>query len=64
VHVVPQPHGPAVVSSPSTVTTSGIIGPRVLGFSDTYQYSFPNAGRFDYMCRVHDHMVGLVVAGG
>jgi plastocyanin len=63
VHLVPQPIGGTVISSPNTVATSGIIGnTHTTGLPDHYAFSFPNAGTFDYMCRIHDHMVGEIVA--
>lgn len=59
-HFVPQPQGPTVISSPSTVATSGVIstfGP----FPDRYSFTFPNPGTFAYQCRIHDHMTGTLI---
>jgi plastocyanin len=58
-HVIPQPQGPTVISSPSTVATSGIISTLPPG-PDNYSFSFPTAGSFPYMCRIHDNMVGTI----
>ena len=59
-HLVPQPQGPTVISSPGTVASSGVIatfGP----FPDRYSFTFPNAGTFAYQCRIHDHMTGTII---
>jgi plastocyanin len=40
--------------------SSGIIGTQP-PFPSSFSFTFPNAGTFDYQCRIHDHMVGLVV---
>jgi plastocyanin len=63
IHLNPFPFGPTVISSPTTVATSGIIDtfPQT-PFPDNYSFSFPNAGTFGYQCRIHDHMVGTVIA--
>lgn len=60
-HFLAAPVGGTVISSPSTLATSGILafgGP----FPTSYTFSFPNAGTFTYQCRVHDHMTGQVLA--
>ncbi|HLZ27723.1 MAG TPA: hypothetical protein VKV73_10425 [Chloroflexota bacterium] len=62
VHLVPQPIGGTIISSPSTVATAGIIGNPAAGLSNHFAFSFPNAGTFEYQCRIHDHMVGEIVA--
>jgi len=59
-HFVPQPQGAPVISSPTTVASSGVIstfGPS----PDRYSFTFPNPGTYAYMCRIHDHMVGTIV---
>jgi plastocyanin len=62
VHLDPQPQGPTTIASPQTVATSGVIAnPNTPPSIDRYTFSFPNAGTFDYQCRIHDHMVGTVV---
>jgi plastocyanin len=58
-HVIPQPQGPTVISSRSTVASSGIISTLAPG-PDNYSFSFSAAGSFPYMCRIHDNMVGTV----
>jgi plastocyanin len=59
IHFEPQPQGPTSIASASTVATSGIIanGP---GAPNHFAFSFPNAGTFEYQCRIHDHMIGTV----
>jgi len=60
-HFNPAPSGGTVISSPSTVATSGIFGNPPAPFPTNYSFSFPNAGSFTYQCRIHDHMIGTVV---
>jgi plastocyanin len=60
-HVIPQPQGPTAITSPTTIATSGIIA-NAPGVPNSYAFSFPNAGAFTYMCRIHDNMVGTIVA--
>jgi plastocyanin len=60
-HLLPQPLGTQVISDPSTIGSSGVIGSTKDGFPDNFSFTFPNAGTFDYMCRIHDHMVGTIV---
>jgi plastocyanin len=60
IRLVPQPQGAAAISSATTVGTSGLIGAGP--FPAQFSFSFPNAGSFDYQCRIHEHMVGLVIA--
>lgn len=62
VRLVPQPQGSSVIQSQNTIGTSGVIGSTADGFSERTEFSFTNAGSFAYMCRIHDHMVGLIVA--
>lgn len=57
--VNPFPQGGTVITSPTTMASSGIIatfGP----FPNNYSFSFPNAGTFSYQCRIHDHMNGTI----
>lgn len=59
-HFAPQPQGPTVISSPTTVASSGVIstfGP----FPDRYSFTFPNPGTYAYQCRIHDHMTGILI---
>jgi plastocyanin len=63
VHIVPQPLGGTVISSPNTVASSGIIS-TLPGFPSSYSFSFPNSGTFAYQCRIHDHMLGVVKVNG
>ena len=63
IHVFPQPQGPTVISSTSTVASSGIISTLPPG-PDHYSFSFVGTGTFAYMCRIHDHMVGTVMVVG
>jgi hypothetical protein len=58
VHIVPQPLGGTVISSPNTAASSGIIS-TLPGFPNSYSFSFPDSGTFAYQCRIHDHMTGL-----
>ena len=61
-HLVPQPIGGTVISSPTTVATSGIITTTLPGFfPDHYSFSFSSQGTFAYQCRIHDHMTGVVM---
>jgi plastocyanin len=59
VHIVPQPLGGTVISTPKTVASSGIIS-TLPGFPSSYSFSFPDSGTFEYQCRIHDHMRGVV----
>jgi plastocyanin len=56
------PKGPTAIASTSTVASSGIILSAAAGapLPDRYTFSFPNAGTFAYMCRVHDNMTGTI----
>jgi plastocyanin len=62
-----KPVGDAVVKFPATATaptvaSSGIIATfEQAPFPNNYTFTFPNAGTFTYMCRIHDHMVGTVL---
>ncbi len=58
----PAPQGPTDVTSNSTVTSSGLLGPVPSGFPQTYSYRFPNSGTFAYQCRIHNNMTGVVIA--
>lgn len=58
-HLEPAPFGPTAVASPSTVSSSGILGGGP-GAPLTYEFSFPNAGSFTYMCHIHDHMTAVL----
>ncbi|HLZ31071.1 MAG TPA: hypothetical protein VKV73_27445 [Chloroflexota bacterium] len=63
VHIVPQPLGGTVISSPNTVASSGIIS-TLPGFPSSFSFSFANRGTFAYQCRIHDHMWGVVSVNG
>ncbi len=63
VHIVPQPLGATVISSPNTVGSSGIIS-TLPGFPSSYSFSFVSRGTFAYQCRIHDHMTGIVMVKG
>jgi plastocyanin len=63
-HINPQPQGSTVITSPSTVGTSGIIANPPAPFPSNFTFSFPNQGTFVYQCRIHDHMIGTVYVGG
>jgi plastocyanin len=57
-----KPVGDPVIKTTTTVATSGIIATIPDGpFPNNYTFTFPNAGSFSYMCRIHDHMVGTVL---
>ncbi len=60
--VDPAPHGPTTISSPTTVATSGILGPTAIGLPDSYTFSFSHPGAFHYQCRIHDFMQGTIFA--
>ncbi|HLZ07870.1 MAG TPA: hypothetical protein VKT80_04730, partial [Chloroflexota bacterium] len=60
VHFFPQPQGATSILSPTTVGTSGIIANNP-GAVNHFTFSFPNAGTFEYQCRIHDHMTGTIV---
>jgi plastocyanin len=64
VHVNPQPQpqqqGVTSITSSNSVGTSGIIG-NSPGIPNHFSFSFPNAGTFQYQCRIHDNMVGTVI---
>jgi plastocyanin len=34
---------------------------KALDTSDAYAFTFPSAGRFEYFCSLHPHMVGTIV---
>jgi plastocyanin len=57
------PVGPTSIASTSTVASSGIILAAAAGapFPDRYSFTFPNAGTFAYMCRIHDNMTGTIM---
>jgi plastocyanin len=59
---VPQPQGTSVISTPSTVGTSGVIATAPTPFPTNYTFSFPNAGTYSFVCLVHSHMTGTVSA--
>jgi hypothetical protein len=57
-----KPVGDPVIKTTTTVATSGIIATIPEGpFPNNYTFTFPNAGSFSYMCRIHDHMVGTIL---
>ena len=60
-HIAPQPRGPRAITSPATVASSGIIT-NAPGAPNSYSFTFPNAGTFEYQCRIHDNMVGTIIA--
>lgn len=62
--VNPAPNGITTILDPTTVATSGIISSPSSGFPGSFAFSFPNAGTYQYQCRIHDHMVGTIVVTG
>ena len=61
--IVPQPQGPTTLAGPTTVASSGIVSvPNGAPFPDNYTFTFAAAGTYTYLCRIHDHMVGSVLA--
>jgi plastocyanin len=62
--VNPAPNGVTTILDPTTVATSGIISSPPSGFPSSFTFSFPNAGTYHYMCRIHDHMVGTIIVSG
>src|SRR5439155_4973718 len=64
IHLNPQPQGVPVITSPSTVASSGVIGSVPGPFPPGYTFAFPNAGTFTYQCKIHDHMTGTITVGG
>ena len=61
-HFTAAPAGGTVLSSPSTVATSGVIAAAPLPFPSNYTFTVSAAGTYTYQCKVHDHMVGQVLA--
>ncbi len=63
----PQPQGPMAITGPSTasatatVASSGVLALLPPFPNSNYNFSFPNAGTFTYLCRIHDHMTGTIV---
>ncbi len=48
---------------PHTVVSSpvGTFKSKALDTSDTFSFTFANAGSFDYFCSLHPHMKGKIV---
>ena len=63
-HVNPLPRGDTAIATASTIGTSGILANLPPGQPSSYAFSFPNPGTFIYQCRIHDHMIGTIVAKG
>ena len=61
IHFNPAPVGPTVITSTSTVASSGIVANPPAPFPTSYTFTFSNSGTFAYQCRIHDHMVGSIV---
>jgi plastocyanin len=57
-HLYPAPSGATSIDTPTTFGTSGIIG--IPHAPSDYSYTFPSAGTFQYICHIHDHMIGTV----
>jgi len=52
-----------MAAMPADVSTSGIIGTPPAPFpATTAAYTFKGVGAFSFQCRIHDNMVGWVVA--
>jgi plastocyanin len=60
-HINPQPQGTNVISTVHSLGSSGIIATPPTPFPPSFAFSFPNAGSFEYQCRIHDNMVGTIV---
>jgi plastocyanin len=61
--IVPRPQGPTTLAGPATVASSGILStPNGAPFPDNYTFTFASAGTYTYLCRIHNHMVGSVLA--
>lgn len=57
-----KPVGDPVITTTTTAATSGIVASfEQAPFPNNYTFTFPNAGTFAYVCRIHDHMVGSIV---
>ena len=57
-----KPVGDPVIKTTGTVATSGILATfEQAPFPNNYTFTFPNAGTFAYICRIHEHMVGTIV---
>jgi plastocyanin len=62
-HLLLKPVGGSVIASTATKAASGVLfGPGGPPVPSSFTFSFPNAGTFSYMCRVHDNMTGQVMA--
>lgn len=44
-----------------TVTNQGLFSSKDLRPDQTFEYTFENAGRYDYHCKLHPEMVGKIV---
>jgi len=60
VHVNLLPQGATVITSGTTVGSSGILSVPPSPLPSSFSFTFPAAGAFDYFCHVHDHMVGTI----
>ncbi|HLI55514.1 MAG TPA: hypothetical protein VKY26_00650, partial [Actinomycetota bacterium] len=60
------PLGPTSITTPGTLSTSGVIANFSLGGPVVSQtaFSFPNANAFSYQCTVHDDMYGAIYVAG
>jgi plastocyanin len=60
-HINPGPSGGTIIATSQTVATSGIVSTPPTPFPGSFSFTFPNEGAFVYQCRIHDHMIGMVV---
>jgi len=61
--VDPAPHGPATLSGPGVVTSSGILsGIPGSGLPSEHTFTFDGAGVYTYHCKIHDGMTGRIFA--
>ncbi len=59
--LAPQPVGSATISSPTQVSSSGIIAGAPSPLPDNYTFNFSTPGTFQLFCHVHDNgMLGTV----
>lgn len=46
---------------PHTVTAEAIFDSGIMGTGDSFSWTFPEPGRYDYLCTLHPNMIGTVI---
>ena len=63
---IPATSGTRYDISVQAINSEAIVVAKLINvqtpFPDNFSFSFPNAGTFGYQCRIHDHMVGTIIA--